>query len=70
VGDVFRFSDVIVPQNAVNAFLLATTVVAPDGWTTRRVDDSQLWYVAEDFGNLQIAVDAPLTLMLDLVPPS
>jgi hypothetical protein len=69
VGDVWRFRDVIVPQNTVNPFVLGTTVLAPEGWTTRRVDDSQLWYVADNLGNLQVAVDAPQTLMLDLVPP-
>jgi hypothetical protein len=70
VGDVWRVRDVVVPQNSINGFVFATVVVAPEGWTTRRVDDSQLWYVAGNMGNLQIGVNNPVTLELDLVPPA
>jgi hypothetical protein len=69
VGDVWRVQDVLVPQNTVNPAVINITIVAPDGWTTRRVDDSQLWYVAGNIGNLQIYIDAPQTLQLDLIPP-
>jgi hypothetical protein len=69
VGDLWRLSDVVVPQNAVNPFLYRVTVVAPDGWTVRRVDDSQLWYVAGQTGYLQLSIDAPTTLQLDIAAP-
>jgi hypothetical protein len=69
VGDVWRVKDMVVPQNSLNSGVLSITVVAPDGWTTRRVDDSQLWYVANNIGNLQIPVTNPILLQLDLVPP-
>jgi len=70
VADAWRFRDVIVPQNTVRPFTLGTTVLAPKGWTTRRVDDSQLWYTADNLGNLQVEVATPQTWMLDLVPPA
>jgi hypothetical protein len=70
VGNDWRVQDVLVPQNALNQAVLSITIVAPEGWTTRRVDDSQLWYVAGNIGNLQIYIDAPQTLQLDLVPPA
>jgi hypothetical protein len=70
VGDAWRVKDWVVPQNAVNIEVLSITVVAPDGWTTRRVDDSQLWYVANNVGNLQIPVPSPTLLQLDVVPPA
>jgi hypothetical protein len=68
VGDAWRIKDQVVVQNTVNGTILATTVIAPDGWTTRRVDDSQLWYTAGNVANLQIGVTAPMLLQLDVVP--
>jgi hypothetical protein len=70
VGDAWRFKDLVVPQNTVNTEVVATTVLAPEGWTTRRVDDSQLWYTANNMGMLQIPVSTPTVFQLDLVPPA
>ena len=69
VGDAWRVRDVVVPQNTVNPFTLATTVIAPEGWTTRRADD-QLWYTGGNVANLQIAIGSPMVLLLDAVPPA
>lgn len=64
----WRLTDVVVPQNTLNGFLLRMNVTAPDGWTVQRVDDSQPWYVNGHEAFLQIGVDAPLTLELEMTP--
>jgi hypothetical protein len=68
-GGAWRLVDRVVPQNTLNGFLLRTTVVAPDGWTVNRIDDSQPWYVNGNQAFLQIGVSAPLKLQL-LVGPA
>ena len=68
-GSSLRLVDEVAPQNTVNNFLLQTTVIAPDGWTLRRVDDSQFWFVQANQGYLQIPVDGPTTLQLMADPP-
>jgi hypothetical protein len=44
-------------------------VIAPDGWTLERVDDSQAWYVNGGQAFLQIGIDGPLDLQLRAVRP-
>ena len=63
-GRSLRFLDTLAPQNTVNGFLLRTTVIAPDGWSLRRVDDSQSWFIQGGQGFLQINVQAPMKLQL------
>jgi len=58
-----------VAQNTVNGYLLRTTVIAPDGWTVSTADTSQAWYIVDGQGYLQIEVQSPLMLRLDVTPP-
>jgi hypothetical protein len=68
-GTSWQVLDYVVPQNAVNPFLMKLTVVAPNGWTVHRVDDSQLWYTTGGTGYLQVLVDTPQTLQAYVTPP-
>jgi hypothetical protein len=63
-GASLRYVDSVVTQNTVKGFLLRTTVLAPEGWTLRRVDDSQAWFLQGAQGFLQIGVSGPLKLQL------
>ena len=44
------------------------TVVAPEGWTVASADDSQAWYLNGNQAFLQINVNSPQKLQLEVTP--
>ncbi len=67
-GATWRFTDHVVPQNTLHGYLLRMTVIGPDGSTLARVDDSQPWFVQGNQAFLQVGVDAPQVLELEVTP--
>jgi hypothetical protein len=68
VGDAWQLHDRVVPQNTLNQTLLQYTVVPPEGWVTRLVDPNQFWSINPGSAFIQLLVDKPLELTLEVAP--
>ncbi len=68
LGDGWQLRDEFVPQNTLNPTLLQYMVVPPEGWVTRLVDPTQYWSMNPGNAFLQLSLDRPLVLTLEVAP--